>query len=264
MALVPDLYSKQLRIDGNTFRQLQVPAQDLAFRFSDAHHATLNDGRKVILAKDRRGLGDRFALRAPAEHIADHEATFDDVELNWLTSKEPESPEMIRGSYADVFNYLKADPNADRDGLWSPQLGAIHSALGYWTTGAEDPATIVMPTGTGKTEAMIGILVAGLVDRVLVIVPSDALRTQIADKFERLGVLQKAGVIGRHARLPVVGHLMHGFKSLDNAKQFVDACNVIVTTPQALLSKRSEEARVAIVEGCSHLFEPDQVSRRPF
>ena len=254
MALVPDLYSKQLRIDGNTIRQLQVPAQDLAFSFSDGHYATLSDGRKVILAKDRRGLGDRFALRAPAERIADHEATFDDVELNWLTSNEPGSPETIRGSYADVFNYLEADPDADRDGLWSPQLGAIHSALGYWTTGAEDPATIVMPTGTGKTEAMIGILVAGRVDRVLVIVPSDALRTQIADKFERLGVLQKTGVISRHARLPVVGRLRHGFKSLDNAKQFVDACNVIVTTPQALLSKRSEEARAAIVEGCSHLF----------
>lgn len=111
-----------------------------------------------------------------------------------------------------------------------------------------------MPTGTGKTEAMIGILVAGRVDCVLVIVPSDALRTQIADKFERLGVLQKAGVVSPRAHRPVVGRLRHGFKSLDNARQFVDACNVIVTTPQALLSKRSEEARAAIVKGCSHLF----------
>lgn len=57
MTVIPDLYSKQLRIDGNTIRQLQVPAQDLVFSFSDRHYATLSDGRKVILAKDRRGLG---------------------------------------------------------------------------------------------------------------------------------------------------------------------------------------------------------------
>lgn len=254
MTVIPDLYSQQLRIDGNTFRQLQIPTQDLAFSFSDGYYAALSDRRKVILAKDRRGLGDRLALKAPAERLEDPEATFDDVELTWLTSNDPESPQEIRNSYVDAFSYLEADPDADRDGLWAPQLGAIHSVLGYWTTGAEDPATVVMPTGTGKTEAMIGLFVAGLVDRVLVIVPSDALRTQIADKFERLGVLQKAGVVSARARLPVVGRLRHGFSSLDNAKQFVDACNVIVTTPQALLSKRSDEARVAIVKGCSHLF----------
>ena len=254
MTAIPDLYSKQIRIDGNTIRQLQVPAQDLSFSFSEGHYAALSDRRKVILARDRRGLETRLALKAPAELLADGETTFDDVELTWLTSNDPECPHEIRDSYVDAFSYLEADPEADRDGLWSPQLGAIHSVLGYWTTDAEAPATVVMPTGTGKTEAMIGMLVAGRVDRVLVIVPSDALRTQIADKFERLGVLQKAGVVSVGAHLPAVGRLRHGFKSLDNAKQFVNACNVILATPQALLSKRSEEARAAIVEGCSHLF----------
>lgn len=254
MTVLPDLYSKQVRIDGNTFRQLQVPAQEAVLGFSGSHYATLSGRGKAVLAKDRRGLGDRLSLKAPAERVADPGATFDDVELTWLTSHNPEPPQEIRDSYVDAFSYLQADPDLDRHGLWAPQLGAIHSVLGYWTTGAGDPATVVMPTGTGKTEAMIGLFVAARVDCVLVIVPSDALRTQIAGKFERLGVLPKAGVVSARARLPVVGRLRHGFSSLDNAKQFVAACNVIVTTPQALLSKRSEEARAAIVEGCSHLF----------
>ena len=254
MIVVPDLYSAQVRIDGNTFRQLQVPTQDAVLGFSDGHYATLSGGGTAVLTKDRRSPGDGLALKAPADRVSDPAANFDDVELTWLTSNGPEAPEEIRDSYVDAFSYLEADPDLGRSGLWAPQLGAIHSVLGYWTTGAGDPATVVMPTGTGKTEAMIGLFVAGRIERVLVIVPSDALRTQIADKFERLGVLPKAGVIGAHARLPVVGRLRHGFSSLDNARQFVDGCNVIVTTPQALLSKRSDEARAAIVEGCSHLF----------
>jgi hypothetical protein len=36
MTVIPDLYSKQLRIDGNTIRQLQVPSQNLAFSFPTA------------------------------------------------------------------------------------------------------------------------------------------------------------------------------------------------------------------------------------
>src|SRR4051812_17052249 len=109
MTVIPDLFSKQLRVDGNTLRQLQIPAQDLALSFSDGYYATLSDGRKVILAKDRRGLGDRLALKAPAERLVDREATFDDVELTWLTSNESESPQEIRNSYVDAFSYLEAD-----------------------------------------------------------------------------------------------------------------------------------------------------------
>ena len=40
------------------------------------------------------------------------------------------------------------------------QLGAVHSVLGYWTTAGPDPATVEMPTGTGKTDTMIGLLAA--------------------------------------------------------------------------------------------------------
>ncbi|MGH3761696.1 DEAD/DEAH box helicase family protein [Actinophytocola sp.] len=36
-----------------------------------------------------------------------------------------------------------------------PQIGALHSIVGYWSYGLEAPGIVVMPTGTGKTETMI-------------------------------------------------------------------------------------------------------------
>lgn len=59
------------------------------------------------------------------------------------------------------------EPAVDGVGLRSPQLGAIHAVLGYWTTKRSEPATVVMPTGTGKTETMLGLLVAARPDRLL-------------------------------------------------------------------------------------------------
>jgi superfamily II DNA or RNA helicase len=44
----------------------------------------------------------------------------------------------------------------------------------------------VLPTGTGKTEAMLATQVCRRLDRSLVLVPSDALRRQIAKKFNSL------------------------------------------------------------------------------
>ena len=45
----------------------------------------------------------------------------------------------------------------------------------------------VLPTGTGKTETMLATQVYRRLDRLLVLVPSDALRRQIAKQFISLG-----------------------------------------------------------------------------
>lgn len=138
-------------------------------------------------------------------------------------------------------------------GLRSPQLGAVHAVLGYWTTGRTTPATVVMPTGTGKTETMLALLVAGRPQKLLVLVPSDALRAQVSSKFETLGVLQKLGIVASSALRPVVGQIQHGFTAASTAASFADACNVIVTTPNAL-DACQDEARQALLNMCSHLF----------
>ena len=54
----------------------------------------------------------------------------------------------------------------------------------------KQPATIVIPTGTGKTETMLSALAAYAREPMLVVVPSDALRSQTARKFLTFGLLR--------------------------------------------------------------------------
>ncbi|NMO53415.1 DEAD/DEAH box helicase family protein [Actinoplanes sp. TBRC 11911] len=176
-----------------------------------------------------------------------------------LTSASWRRPKVVtRSDPADVVeSYRNAitfnEGTGDCAGLRSPQLGAVHAVLGYWTTKRDTPATVVMPTGTGKTETMLALLVAGRLTRLLVLVPSDALREQVATKFETLGVLQELGIVTNTALRPVVGRIQKGFTSADVAGSFARACNVIVATPQALTAC-DPDARDAVAGACTHLF----------
>lgn len=161
------------------------------------------------------------------------------------------SPESVLESYRDTLTF--SENRADSPGLRSPQLGALHSVLGYWTTRRTVPATVVMPTGTGKTETMLALLVAAQLPRVLVLVPSNALREQVTSKFETLGVLQELGIVDSRALRPVVGQILHGFTDAGTASTFAEMCNVVVATPQSL-EACSPEARNVLFETCTHLF----------
>lgn len=138
-------------------------------------------------------------------------------------------------------------------GLRRPQYGAVHSLLGYWTTDPRLPATVVMPTGTGKTDTMVAALVAQRIPRLLVLVPSDALRDQLAVKFEVLGVLPGLGLIDDAVARPVVGRLFGRLESSADAHALATACNVVVATPNAL-NNTSPEAQSAFLSEFSHLF----------
>lgn len=160
-------------------------------------------------------------------------------------------PEEVLAAFGSGISY--SEGTDERPGLRSPQIGALHAVLGYWTTRRKTPATVVMPTGTGKTETMVALLVAAQLPRLLVLVPSEALREQVAAKFERLGVLQELAVVPASALRPVVGRVYHKFASVENAVKFASACNVIVATPAALAGCASE-VREALAGACSHLF----------
>ena len=123
-------------------------------------------------------------------------------------------------------------------GLRRPQYGAVHSLLGYWTTDPKLPATVVMPTGTGKTDAVVTALVAQRVPRLLVIVPSDALRDQFTQKLETLGVLPELGLVNDAVARPVVGRLFGRLEDEGDASALARACNVVVSTPRALIFDR--------------------------
>ncbi|MAK61010.1 MAG: helicase [Ponticaulis sp.] len=161
----------------------------------------------------------------------------------------------IGSSWSDGVAFAKEQTDGDqviKPGFRSPQIGALHALQAHWTV-SEKIATVVMPTGTGKTETMIA---AGLQERakcILVIVPSDALRTQIASAFEQLGILPKAGLIDKGAQYPVVSLLRKRPTSVEEARGLFGISNVIVTT-MSIAAGVSPEIQAAMAECTSHLF----------
>lgn len=139
-------------------------------------------------------------------------------------------------------------------GLRRPQLGALHAIHAHWST-SKSVATVVMPTGTGKTETMLATMISASCSRILVVVPTDALRAQISDKFLTLGVLkhERTAVLSASMQRPVVGMLTSIPKDLVEIRKFFERCNVVVLT-SAIASRCSDEVCKLMAESCSHLF----------
>ena len=139
-------------------------------------------------------------------------------------------------------------------GLRPPQIGSIYAVQAHWTVNT-DPATVVLPTGVGKTETMLSILIAERCSRLMVVVPTDALRTQIYDKFASLGLLKSPQfqVIAKNASYPVVGALNHRPADLAQVDSLFRKCNVVVTT-MPLASQCLPEVIRRMAELCSCLF----------
>jgi superfamily II DNA or RNA helicase len=89
-----------------------------------------------------------------------------------------------------------------------------------------------MPTGTGKTETMLALNANQRFERLLVVVPTDALREQIASKFETFGVLKQQKCLDETAAFPLVMRLSHIPTSQAEVDEIFDSANVIVTTMQ--------------------------------
>lgn len=152
--------------------------------------------------------------------------------------------ERVRASWRRQFYFIeeeRSDGDIITPGLRPPQIGALHAVLAHWKV-TDAPATIVMPTGTGKTETMLAVLVHERLPRLLVVVPTATLRNQLANKFLALGVLRSFGVIGSEALYPVVGTLEHRFRTPEEAETYFWCCNVVVTTMN-VVSGMSEEVR---------------------
>lgn len=113
------------------------------------------------------------------------------------------------------------------EGLRPPQIGALHSIGAHWSIFATEPATVVMPTGTGKTETMLCTVVNYRRGPTLVGVPSDALRRQTARKFETLGLLRTLGLVNEDVHNPIVGIVLREPKTKDDLELF-RGCNVVV------------------------------------
>jgi superfamily II DNA or RNA helicase len=144
-----------------------------------------------------------------------------DVANSWKTY--PVLQEELRDSCGNVV----------KKGLRLAQAGALHAIAAHWSVKTSH-ALVVLPTGTGKTEVMIAAALLASAVRTLVLVPSDALRTQISTKLLSLGMLEEVGAISKDCLRPVVGSLTRSPRSRDDFEALLKA-NVVVTTTQMLL-----------------------------
>ena len=174
--------------------------------------------------------------------------------VKWL--KHPQiknsSTNEIVDSWNSVFTYQKENILQEELGLRPPQIGAIHSIMAH-IQNADEKGIVVLPTGTGKTETMISVLVANQCEKVLVSVPSNSLRIQISDSFKKLGILRKLGVIPKDTDNPIVGVIQTKFKTEQEYKDFVEQCNVVITTMQ-ILSELPKKIQENCTRDFSHFF----------
>jgi len=131
-----------------------------------------------------------------------------ELEGEWLTpaparfdllspSQASEARDAVLNGWRGAFEFREERRDGDRvieTGLRPPQIGALFGVLSHWKTSSL-PATVVMPTGTGKTETMLALLARERLSRLLVIVPTGALRDQIGDKFVSMGLLKQLGAV---------------------------------------------------------------------
>ena len=159
--------------------------------------------------------------------------------ISWL--KHPlfceDNPDEIVDSWENKFTYRKE--TAQHEGLRQPQLEATHAYLANETE--KQRKIIVMPTGTGKTETMLSILIAAQCRKLLVLVPSDVLRGQLHEKFVTLGVLPKPkfSIVPSDIKRPYVAKVTGGLE-YDEWQDVLQKSNVIVTS-MSLLANCSTE-----------------------
>lgn len=146
-----------------------------------------------------------------------------------------------------------------RSGLRPPQLGALFAIGSHWSL-SKQPATIVMPTGTGKTETMLASTVAFHRGTTLVGVPSAPLKEQTARKFYSLGLLPKLGLVTEPVLNPVVG-IMNRRPKAQAELDIFEQCNVVIATMSVLaqgesvplISEMAKRSNQLVIDEAHHI-----------
>lgn len=192
-------------------------------------------------------LTDEFRSRVPTEGLA-------------VLSRE------LSETWEGNFNYRTERKDDEGNiislGLRPPQIGGLHSIGGHWSL-SNQAATIVMPTGTGKTETMLATLVAYNPGKILVVVPSQVLRDQTLKKFCTLGLLRLLGNVSLSAANPIVGVIFNRPRTAHDL-EIIDKCNVIISTMSAigdkstahLTSEIAQRVGTLIVDEAHHVGAP--------
>jgi len=282
---LPPVYSiQELTPTNNLIRQIGVPATpregQLANYTGDRvrGHILVSHGLPELLivpARTRIAPGNHQHVLAAD---LDPEAQMQDLAAaTWLRHPRLQARNatprdqviaQIASSWVSAFSYREEDLDRGIAGLRKPQLGALHAIHMHWTV-ANRTATIVMPTGTGKTDTMLSIMVTRPCERLFVVVPTDALRTQLTDKFLTLGVLKEAGsyvptenerrnnfqqaLLSESAERPLVCSLEHIPQTVEEVDDLAQRAQVIVTT-SSIAGQCSAEFQERLADRIPYLF----------
>ncbi len=199
---------------------------------------TLENGAKIVVVPSKIAAppagADGVLIHNPTHTRWQWHAEIEDVKAFIAKKGWQAARARSAESWKDAFRFRAEQIKGGHiiNGLRSAQLGALHAIGSYWSLHRQ-PATVVMPTGTGKTEAMIAACVAYGAEPLLIGVPSRVLRDQTAAKFETLGLLRMLEVLGGEARNPVVGMITSRPKTIADLALFKE-CNVIVSTMSSI------------------------------
>lgn len=264
---LPEKLAPTINVGGNYVQRVLSKLLTLSVELTESRHRglyKLNTGleppfNKVYLRawKGRAEIPDdiyclKFKFSTSLEELNQ------DTELVWLQYPSVDtllSRDEVAASWLGQLMFKEDKPELGHTGLRCPQIGALHAISAHLSTDKElEPATVVLPTGTGKTETMLATMVYRTGPCILVVVPSRSLREQIANKFLSLGCLPDLGVVLPSCNFPYVAKITTGIQSVEEAERLAGAANVIVTTPNVLQKEEHSAAVDALCQQCSHLF----------
>lgn len=264
--VIPERLAPPIKIAGNNVHKLfcrktKITVQVRKANFSGYFELVtdLSPPLDIIYLKDPKTRG-----KCP-EGVASLKAKVDfditnwskDIQLLWEQFPDESfviTPDEVNMSWQNKFFFKEESIEQNSIGLRKPQIGALHSISGYFATDLQvEPATVVLPTGTGKTETMLATLVYQRCGKTLVIVPSDSLRTQISEKFINLGYLPELTVVPQDIILPYVAIIKRGIQNITDINALMQTSNVIVATT-SVLSACSEDVLDALCRDCTYLF----------
>ncbi len=247
----------------NTVEQIVLEKAHVDYFFQNSYRGyvvVLVDGAPICITSNKDFESADYELII----LSNKKPTYQTLEIEgeiilkrWLKHplKRQYSNIEIVNSWTRNFNFLEEDLDAGINGLREPQIAALYSILSHLKV-SDEIGTIVMPTGTGKTETMLSTLIAGRLSKIIITVPSDALRTQISNKFLKLGLLKQFGIINPNVINPKVGIVYQSFHNNEDLLEFIEKSNVIVTTmnvlsnfhPSVLVTLNSNVSNVLIDE----------------
>lgn len=265
---LPEIKLDQQKIGKNLVTQLRfggakIPAKlfDCETPGHDLLVTSLPSPYNKILFKKRNAkvLATYDMLCLGIKEIYDSQTSLDGMKLKWenvdiILNNALIDPALICKSWSGQLSFTRENTDTGKVGLRGAQLGALHASIAHFSIGDKfEPATIVLPTGTGKTETMLASMIFNCTEKLLVLVPSNALRLQIFKKFTTLGFLPLIDVVPTDIQLPRVLKIEVGIKDENEALEILSHSNVIIATPD-ILNASDPLAVGALCNGCTELF----------